>query len=74
VAEFHQRSMYSFHALGAQKCKKDSQVVSLFTLLGSMSIKAERKYVGEIEPMSLEELHLREKEKQDLKPCWANKK
>jgi len=30
--------------------KKDGQVISLFTLLGSTSIKAERKYVGEIEP------------------------
>jgi len=49
-AEFNQRSTYRFHARGAQKRKKDSQVVSLFTLLGSMSVKAERKYVGEIEP------------------------
>jgi len=49
-AEFHQRSTYSFLACGAQKRKKDSQVVSLFTLLGSMSVKAGRKYVGEIEP------------------------
>jgi len=30
--------------------EKDSQVVSLFKLLGSTSIEAERKYVGEIEP------------------------
>jgi len=29
--------------------EKDSQVVSLFTLLGSTSVKAERKYVGEID-------------------------
>ncbi len=43
---------YSFHASGAQKLKKDSQVVSLFTLLGCTSVKAERKYVGEIEPCS----------------------
>jgi len=49
-AQFHQRSMYSFYARGAQKRKKDSQVISLFTLLGSTSVKAERKYVGEIEP------------------------
>jgi hypothetical protein len=49
-AEFHQRSTYSFHVCGAQKRKKDSQVVSLFTLLGSTSVKAERKYVVEIEP------------------------
>ncbi len=49
-AEFHQHSTYSFHARGAQKRKKDSQVVSLFTHLGSTSVKAERKYVGEIEP------------------------
>jgi len=37
---------------GAQKHKKDSQVFSLFTLSGSTSVKAERKCVGEIEPMS----------------------
>jgi len=35
---------------GAQKCKKDSQVVSLFTLLGSAHAKGARKYVGEIDP------------------------
>jgi len=49
-AEYYQRSMYSFYTHGAQKHKKDSQVFSLFTLLGSTSVKAERKYVGEIEP------------------------
>jgi len=48
--QFHQCSMYSFYARGAQKRIKDSQVISLFTLSGSKSIKAERKYVGEIEP------------------------
>ncbi len=53
-AEFHKRSTYNFHPPGAQKLKKDSQVVSLFTLLGSTSIKAERKYVGEIESRSKE--------------------
>jgi len=42
--------MYSFYAHGAQKRKKDSQVISLFTLSGSTRVKAERKYVGEIEP------------------------
>jgi len=31
-------------------CKKESQVISLFTLSGSTSVKAEHKYVGEIEP------------------------
>ncbi len=30
--------------------KKTCQVVSLFMLFGSTSVKAERKYVGEIEP------------------------
>jgi len=35
---------------GAQKRKKDSQVVSLFTLSRSTSVKADRKIVGEIEP------------------------
>jgi len=50
LAEFHQCSTYSFHARGAQKRKKNSQVVSLFMLWGSTSLKAESKYVGEIEP------------------------
>jgi len=35
---------------GAQKRKKDSQVISLFTLLGSTCTKAARKHVGEIDP------------------------
>jgi len=47
---FHQLSTYSFYARGAQMCEKDSQVISLFTLSVSMSVKAERKCVGEIEP------------------------
>jgi len=47
-AQFHQRSTYSFYARGAQKHKKDSPVISLFTLWGSTSVKADRKYVGEI--------------------------
>jgi len=50
---FHQLSMYSFYAHGAQMREKDSQVVSLFSLFGSTSVKAERKYVGEIEPRSV---------------------
>jgi len=29
-AQFHQRSTYIFYARGAQKRKKDSQVVSIF--------------------------------------------
>jgi len=41
--------MYSFYACGAYKCKKDSQVVSLFMLLVSAHAKAARKYVGEID-------------------------
>ncbi len=49
-AQFHQRSMYSFYACRAQKRKKDSQVIiSLFTLSGSTTMKAECKYVGEID-------------------------
>jgi len=51
--QFHQHYTYSFYARGAQKRKKDSQVVSLFTLLGSTSVKAERKYVDEIDTWSL---------------------
>ncbi len=48
-AQFHQCSTYSFYARGAQKRKKDSQVISLFTPSGPMSVKADRKYVGEID-------------------------
>jgi hypothetical protein len=48
-SQFHQRSTYSFYAGGAQKRKK-SQIISLFTLLGSMRAKGGRKYVGEIDP------------------------
>jgi len=48
--QFHQRSTYSFYTRGAQKRKKDSQVISLFMLSGSASVKAECKYVVEIEP------------------------
>ncbi len=40
----------AFYTRRAQKHKKDRQVFSLFMLLGSTSIKADRKYVGEIEP------------------------
>jgi hypothetical protein len=50
-AQFHQHSTYSYYTRGAQKSKKDSKVIILFTLSGSTSVKAERKCVGEIEPM-----------------------
>jgi len=49
-AQFYQRSTYNFNGRGAQKLKKDSQVISLFMLSESTCAKAERKYVGEIEP------------------------
>jgi len=42
--------VYYFNARGAQKRKKDSEVISLFTFLGSTTVKAKSKYVGEIEP------------------------
>jgi hypothetical protein len=48
--QFHQRFMCNFCARQAQKRKKDSQVVSLFTLSGSARAKAVRKYVREIDP------------------------
>jgi len=35
----------AFYAPGAQKRKKDSEVISLFTLSGSTKVKAERKYI-----------------------------
>ena len=34
------------------KAKKDSQVKLLFKLLGSACVKAERKYIDEIDPRS----------------------
>ena len=39
----------SFYAHRAQKCKKDSQLKQLFTLLVSVSIKAALKHVDEID-------------------------
>jgi len=42
--QFHQRFTHSFFARGAQKRKKDSQVINLFTLLGSARAKAVHKY------------------------------
>ncbi len=36
-AQFHQQSTYNFYARGAQKLKKDGQVISIFTLAESMS-------------------------------------
>jgi len=32
---FHQHSTYSFYSCGAQKRERDSEVVNLFTLLGT---------------------------------------
>jgi len=49
-AQFHQRSMYSFYARRSQKRKKDSQVVNLFTLLRSTSIKAARIMLVKLTP------------------------
>jgi len=42
--------MYSFYARGAKKRKKDSHVVSLFTLLGSTSVKAASKTLVKLTP------------------------
>jgi len=56
---------------GAQKRKKDSQVVSLFTLSGSVRAKA-CKYVGEIDPWCLQSYNKRKEEKkrkQTLRRC-----
>ncbi len=53
LCQFHQRFMCSFCARRVQKRKKDSQVVSLFTLSGSALTKASSKHVGEIDPLRL---------------------
>jgi len=50
VAEFINVLLTAFTSVEPKSVKKS---VSLFTLLGSMSVKAERKYVGEIEPVLL---------------------
>jgi len=50
---FHQRSTYSFYARGAQKQKKRQSSHQFFTLSGSTSVKAEHKYVGEIDTLFL---------------------
>ncbi len=50
---FTNKFTLSFYAHRSQKCKKTDDLTFFFTLLGSMSVKAERKYVGEIEPVLL---------------------
>jgi len=40
ICQFHQRSIYSFYASGAQKHKRDSEAVNLYTLLGTPRVKA----------------------------------
>ena len=47
--QFYQPFMLSFYASRSQKCKKDSQVKYLFDILGSVRIKAARKYVDAID-------------------------
>ncbi len=53
MAKFYQRFTYSFYAPKAKKRKKDSQVISIFTLLGSTSIKAVCKTVVKLTPCRL---------------------
>jgi len=52
--QFHQRSTSSVFVHRAQKYKKDSQVISLFTLSGSEPAKVACKHVGEIDPQSFQ--------------------
>jgi len=49
MGPFHQHSMSSFYAYRSQKRNKDSQVVSLFVLLGSACTKAASKMLTFIE-------------------------
>jgi len=48
--QFHQRSASSLYGCRAQKRKRDSQVISLFTLLQSAGAKVAPIHVGEIDP------------------------
>jgi len=48
--QFHQRSTYSFYVRGAQKCKRDSEVVNLFTLLGTTHVKAVIRTLMKLSP------------------------
>jgi len=48
--QFHQRSMSSFYVHRSRKCKKDSQVLSFFTLSGSVHIKAARRTLMKLTP------------------------
>ena len=45
--------MSSFFARRSQNCQKDSQVKHFFALLGSVSVKAARKRIDEIDPRSV---------------------
>jgi len=49
-SQFHRCSTYSFYTCRSQKCKKDIQVVNLFTLSGSTSVKAECKTLVKLTP------------------------
>jgi len=49
VGEIHQCFKRSFYTLRSQMCKNDSQIVNLFTLSGSTSVKAELKTFGEFD-------------------------
>ncbi len=52
VAQFHQRSMYSFYARRSQKRKKILMTyLYFFTLLGFMSLKALCKNIGKIDKL-----------------------
>ncbi len=45
-------STFNVHLCRSHKHKKDSKVISHFALLGSTHVKALRKHVGEIDPLS----------------------
>jgi len=53
LAQFHQRSTYSFYARSSQKRKKIDNFTVFFTLLSSARVKAAQKNVDEIESLSL---------------------
>jgi hypothetical protein len=51
MGQFHHHFMSSFYTRRSQKEQKSCQGISHFGLLGSTSVKATPKHVGEIEPM-----------------------
>ncbi len=55
MGQFYQHFNCRFYAYRSKKRKNDSQVIEHYALLGSTPVKAGRKHVGEIYPISPKE-------------------